>query len=392
MCPLATTKGLVPPVGGGIRKVMAKDVTRYIKKEVERELWARAAGRCQFHGCNRILYKSALTQETVNLAEKAHIYSFSTDGPRGWGPLIMNKSELNKLNNLILLCFDCHKKIDKEKDGGRYAAQLLQLWKSEHERRVAIVTGVDPSKKSHVILFGANIGNEGSAIQSRYADPALFPDWYPADEYPICLEMKWEGKDHDPKYWETEAKNLELGFERKVRPLMEGGGHFSIFGLAPMPLLVRLGTLFTDKTPAQVYQLHREPNQTWQWSAVAKDMEFKIIPPKSFNGSPVLLISLSAKIANERVTAVLGPAVSIWELTVEDPNNDFMKLAISCPNSELLFASCWLKYPANMATVHRCPYFQPCRCLPQLIWGVFVCRRLKCLGAFTTITTSPALL
>ncbi|MDH3347163.1 MAG: hypothetical protein OEM02_03550 [Desulfobulbaceae bacterium] len=31
-----------------------KKVTRYIKKEVERELWARAAGRCQFNGCNRI--------------------------------------------------------------------------------------------------------------------------------------------------------------------------------------------------------------------------------------------------------------------------------------------------------------------------------------------------
>ena len=30
---------------------MAKEVTRYIKKEVERELWARAAGRCQFDGC-----------------------------------------------------------------------------------------------------------------------------------------------------------------------------------------------------------------------------------------------------------------------------------------------------------------------------------------------------
>ena len=63
-----------------------KEVTRYIKKEVERELWARAAGRCQFNGCNRILYKSPVTQERVNISEKAHIYSFSEDGPRGWGP------------------------------------------------------------------------------------------------------------------------------------------------------------------------------------------------------------------------------------------------------------------------------------------------------------------
>lgn len=304
---------------------MAKDVTRYIKREVERELWARAAGRCQFHGCNRILYKSPVTQETVNLAGKAHIYSFSKSGPRGWGPLILNKAALNDLDNLLLVCFDCHKKIDKEKDGGRYAAELLQQWKREHERRIAIVTGIDPSKKSHVVLFGANIGNESSAIRAQLADPALFPDWYPADEHPICLEMKWEGKDHDPNYWETEAKNLEQGFERKIRPFMENGSHFSIFGLAPMPLLIRLGALFTDKTPSEVYQLQREPKQTWQWDIVPKDAEYRVLLPKSFDGNPALVISLSAKIAHQRVTDVLGPNVSIWELTVDEPNNDFLK-------------------------------------------------------------------
>ena len=64
---------------------MAKEVTRYIKREVERVLWAKAGGRCQFNGCNRLLYRSPITLETVNISEKAHIYSFSEDGPRGWG-------------------------------------------------------------------------------------------------------------------------------------------------------------------------------------------------------------------------------------------------------------------------------------------------------------------
>ena len=56
---------------------MITEVSRHIKKEVERELWARAAGRCQFHGCNVLLYKSSIDQEMVNLVRKAHIYSFS---------------------------------------------------------------------------------------------------------------------------------------------------------------------------------------------------------------------------------------------------------------------------------------------------------------------------
>lgn len=91
---------------------MPVEVTRYIKKEVERELWARAAGRCQFHGCNRLLYKSPITQERVNISEKAHIYSFSEVGPRGWGPFKRNHDNLNNLDNLMLMCHDCHKTID----------------------------------------------------------------------------------------------------------------------------------------------------------------------------------------------------------------------------------------------------------------------------------------
>ena len=66
---------------------MAENVTRYVKRTVERELWARAAGHCQFDGCNRLLYKSPVTQERINISEKAHIYAFSEAGPRGRGPL-----------------------------------------------------------------------------------------------------------------------------------------------------------------------------------------------------------------------------------------------------------------------------------------------------------------
>jgi hypothetical protein len=37
-----------------------KEVTRYIKKEVERELWAGAAGRFQFDRRNRLIYLRGL--------------------------------------------------------------------------------------------------------------------------------------------------------------------------------------------------------------------------------------------------------------------------------------------------------------------------------------------
>ena len=141
-----------------------KEVTRYIRREVERELWARAAGRCQFDGCNRPLFKSPVTQEQVNISEKAHIYSFSKIGPRGWGPFVTNRKKINEVANLMLVCHDCHKKIDQDEEGERYSAELLVKWKDEHEKRIAIVTGVDPTKKTYVILYGANIGDQTSKL------------------------------------------------------------------------------------------------------------------------------------------------------------------------------------------------------------------------------------
>lgn len=304
----------------------ATEVTRYIKREVERELWARAAGRCQFAGCNRLVYKSPVTQEPINISEKAHIYSFAKDGPRGWGPFLTNKKQLNEVPNLLLVCHDCHKTIDNENDGGRYPAVMLQEWKSMHEKRITVVAGVNPSKNTHVLLYGANIGEQVSKLQPEAAKEAVFPDWYPSDEHPTCVSMSWEGKDDQPAFWDTEARNLEEVFNRQIRPLIDRADpfHFSVFALAPMPLLIRLGCLLTDKVPTQVYQLHREPVESWKWLD-GPELSFKISQPTTFEHPPALIVSLSASIGVERIKAVLGENISVWELTINDPHNDFLK-------------------------------------------------------------------
>lgn len=306
---------------------MARQVSsRSVGNRVERELWARSAGRCEFDGCNRPLFKSPVTQESVNISEKAHIYSFSKGGPRGWGPFVLRKGQINDLANLILVCQDCHKTIDQDKDGLKYSAELLMKWKEEHEHRIAVVTGVAPSKRSHVILYGANIGDQTSLLNPDAAKDALFPNWYPAEERVISLSMQWEGKDHDDSFWQTETENLITIFNRQVKPVLDGvqPNHLSLFGLAPMPLLTMLGALLTDKVPAEVYQLHREP-RTWKWLDGPSDFAFQVKRPLYTKHAPALVISLSDSIAPERIATILGMEVSIWELTVEQPHNDFLK-------------------------------------------------------------------
>lgn len=305
-----------------------KELLRNIADSVQRQLWARAAGRCQFAGCNRILYRSPVTLEDVNISEQAHIYSFSKDGPRGHGPHKSNSTDLNSIENLMLVCHDCHKKIDADKKGEKYSVQMLQEWKSQHEQRIYIATGIDPERKTNVVFYAANISEQASPILKKDALLALFPNYYPIHENPICLSMQWAQEDKNEAFWTAEQNNLKVLFESKIKTLMYGEkpAHFSVFALAPMPLLILLGTLFTDKPHVDVYQLIREP-KTWKWQTPPDSFAFKVTPPTSFDHPPVLVMSLSAKINHERVKAVLGNKCSIWEVTVDDKfcNNDFMR-------------------------------------------------------------------
>lgn len=305
---------------------MVKEVTRNIKPTVERELWARAAGRCQFSGCNKPLFISVVTHETVNLAQKAHIYSFSEKGPRGWGPFKIGLSGLNDISNLMLVCHGCHSKIDQDVNGVRYSAELLITWKTEHEQRVEIVTGIAPDKKSHVVLYGANIGSEKSKIEYHTCVEAMFPLRYPSSERPIKISTKSELKDSSQEYWHAESEHLYRAFERYISPLIaeDECQHYSLFALAPQPLLIQLGALLTDKISVETYQLHREP-KGWYWQDYEDDFDYIIKRPSQFNGQPALVFSLSDNVSSERITRVIGEDASIWEITIETPNNDFMQ-------------------------------------------------------------------
>ena len=311
-------------------KILGKDVKevknkRMITKMTEIELWARSAGRCQFNGCNRILYRFPVTQERSNIAEKAHIYSFSEKGARGWGRLKWNLPRLNEVDNLMLLCHDCHKTIDQDKDGVKYSASLLQKWKKEHEQRVALVTGIASNRKSHVVFYRSKIGEQLSPLQPDQAMEAMFPERYPASERPVILSMSCSHEDRSPGFWKSESEHLDRVFGQKISPLLEDSEekHFSLFAFAPMPLLIQLGTLFTDKIAVDTYQPIREP-KGWHWQEFPEGFQFLIKEPQNMEGKPVLIVSLSDIIKHDRITSVLGDEVSIWELTVPEKyiNND----------------------------------------------------------------------
>lgn len=303
----------------------AKNVTRSVSASVQCLLWGRAAGRCEFAGCNEPLWKSAVTQEQVNIAQKAHIYSFSSQGPRGNADI--PRELLNELGNLMLLCHPCHQKLDARRDGGRYSARLLREMKGSHEARVERVTGIAPDRQSHVLLYGANVGEHSSPLRYDEAASALFPERYPATDVPIELStVNSSFFDRDGDFWKIEAGNLRRKLSERVRERTATGAidHLSVFALAPQPLLVLLGSLLGDIARIDVYQRHREP-PGWQWPTAAVVPDFEVREPSAIAGPPALVLALSATVTLDRITAVVGPNASTWMLTVPTPHNDVTK-------------------------------------------------------------------
>jgi hypothetical protein len=301
------------------------EVTRYVPVIVQCLLWGKAAGRCEFAGCNQVLWKSPVTQEPVNIAQKAHIYSFSGAGPRGNSGI--STDVLNSIENLMLVCHGCHRKIDQDRDGRRYSVRLLRQMTADHEQRIELVSGILPKKSSHVLLFGANIGEHRSPLNTREAAAALFPLRYPASSQPIELStLNSSFSERDADFWVMEAENLCRKFDRQVRERLAIGDvkHLSVFSLAPQPLLILLGTLLGDIVPTDVYQRHREP-QTWEWPVDEAAPAFEFRPPVSTDGTPALVLALSATIAEERITPLVGRDASIWTVTVPAPHNDVTK-------------------------------------------------------------------
>lgn len=317
-----------PPMTSALAEEEAdrpREVSRHIPHPVQCMLWGKAGGRCEFSGCNKPLWKSSVTQEPVNIAQKAHIWAFSAGGPR-FNPEIED-DEINSLSNLILVCHECHQKIDKAKDGGRYSAALLMSWKAVHERRIERVTAINPDKSSHVLLYGANIGDHSGPLSYQNAAAALFPDRYPAEDKPLELSMiNSPFGDREKSFWRMEADNLHRRFNQSIKPRIAIGDldHLSVFAFAPQPLLILFGTLLGDIVPADVYQLHREP-PGWEWPENPLEQPFELQEPADTDGSAALVLGLSATVTHDRIRQVLGKNASIWTVTVADPHNDMMK-------------------------------------------------------------------
>ncbi len=297
----------------------------YIPEWTKLCLWGKAGGRCEYRGCNRALYRDEVTQAEFNSAYIAHIIGDKENGPRGHP--VLSKQLRQDIDNLMLLCDAHHRLVDK-RDLAGHSVERLREMKRQHEERVERLTLLGEERQSHVLLYGAKIGEHDAPLTLAKASAAMLPERYPASARPIELGLQNSSfVDAEPRFWAMEVEHLRRQFATHVKPRLVAStlSHLSVFGLAPIPLLIELGRLLSDIPAAEVFQLHREPpDWVWQPSPVPFDYEVTVRGVAE-NKTVALVLALSADIVDDRIERVLGRNVTTWRLTHESPGNDYLK-------------------------------------------------------------------
>lgn len=296
---------------------------RNLPEKIKYLLWGKAAGRCQFRGCNEMLYRDLTTQSEFNQAYIAHIYGVKPKSAR----YVKDKSEslAKDISNLMLMCDTHHRQIDQhEKD--KYTAEILIQMKKEHEERIEILADISPSLKSEIVIYKASIGINPVVMTYESLREYLVPKYYPARHTATDLSLSNSTSvDSRKSFWELQIENLEDQFRDQILPKLRKSElpHVSLFALAPIPLLIKLGIMLNDIQQIDVRQKRRNPD-TWNFEADI-DTVYNLELAAEVKTNIALKIELSDTITDDRITSVLGGDTSIYSIKIDNPDNDFVK-------------------------------------------------------------------
>lgn len=301
-----------------------KKTNRNIKEAVKCLLWGISAGRCE--RCGRSLYKHSTFKELGNYSQIAHNIPVN-EGARFEYLPINGKQSINDVNNLLLLCYDCHRLIDAIKPND-YPPDVLLCIKRKHEEFVDKATNRSACHPFLVVQYAANLHGRQELFPN--ASEVLFPNGY----IDCIKDISNKGslkQPHEDDYWTIETQNLERQYDRNIRPYIEENTahecNIAVFARAPIPLLVELGTLLSNKNNIQIFQFHKATS-SWLWpeSDSTYSYRYRVIQKGESSNDIVLIISLSGRIREQEARESFNcQDKTIVEIYVEETYDDSLQ-------------------------------------------------------------------
>ena len=194
---------------------------------------------------------------------------------------------------------------------------------------------------------------------------AILP-MFPSDPEGINIDLTSVPETAEQGYWQLCEKAIKskLSILQEQPATGKGIQHVSVFGMAPIPLLMSLGRTLGNKFPVSFYQRHRD-TQSWSWkkeSSVEARYRTELLRAGTIGKAVVLLLSLSGTISLEQVPAEIEKELDIFQITLEGqaPNVEFLKTPADLERFRVEFQ----KFLADARLKH--PDLQEIYCLPAV--------------------------
>lgn len=283
-------------------------------------LYVKAGGRCEFDGCNDYLLEHHVTKAGGNFAEMAHIFAFSDGGPRAdaeRGP-----EDVHDISNLMLLCPVCHTLIDGRP--GEFTVEVLRKHKKAHEDRVFLLTDTKPDRETIVVALRGRVAGKPVTITLPEIQAAVAPRYVGARGI-HDIDLTAFNDAPTPEFWKMGEDTIRKQMGRFYETRFDGHTphHVSVFGLAPIPLLMVLGSTLSDKVPTAHYQRHRD-SESWAWKTEGQVVEFATTKVRS-GAEPslvALVLSVSGVIALSGLPAHVDDRYTVYSLAPTNTTPD----------------------------------------------------------------------
>ncbi|WP_186082694.1 hypothetical protein [Burkholderia gladioli] len=172
----------------------------------QRRLFAASAGYCQNPGCANELFVDE-AGASFHIAEMAHIFAANDNGPRAKAEL--SREERGTFENLIVLCANCHTKVDKAPDA--FPDGMMLSWKREHAHKLQG-------------LFGAVRVDERVAAR-QIIEPLLAQNFAIFEQYGPHIEAARNPESGAAEQWRRKMLTQILPNSRRILSVLDINRH-----------------------------------------------------------------------------------------------------------------------------------------------------------------------
>ena len=288
--------------------------------EVKRVVWIRSAGHCEL--CGLDLTRDFRVGSPMNWAEVAHILPASPKGPRARPDHdeSLAKAHTNDTANLMLLCPNCHDKIDRDAEG--YPENDLSGLHEAYLERVRLAATAPDAGRAVALIVLSQHHSTRNDISERELLTAMSAEGLVAFGPPIKHIFPPPGpRGRDSHYWQSIKDEVQFSIEKQLR--LRGGTFgdapaLALVGIADIPSLILLGQSLGDRFNRYLFSSSREHRLHWP-DHNSVPPEFVYTPPPQGEGPIALVLAISAAVSLDDVAQAI-PTARIAQLTIETPS------------------------------------------------------------------------